>query len=316
MLIRRLIFLFIFIMPALPTKADPGDILIILSSDTKPYQAIVKAFQQYLDTRQSKHSFRIQTRDVEDLSDKEVAEASLHIAVGTVATQVLLKKNVDVPLLSTLVTNSAVSSFRDKYSEDRKNRFYSIVLDQPPQRVMLLGKILLPDVSQYGFLIGEASKSLFYDYEKVAGKLKLQTTAAFTAGDRAIAQKIEQLLEYNKAIIALPDPQIMTPNTAKWLLFMSYQKSIPVIGYSNAYVKAGALAAVHSTPEDIGRQAAEWVETFFAEGVPDESDNFPSYFRVAVNRWVARSLTIEVDDEKQLGEKLELLEIKQRGLEQ
>ncbi|MES9968078.1 MAG: hypothetical protein ABW074_12490, partial [Sedimenticola sp.] len=60
---------------------------------------------------------------------------------------------------------------------------------------------------------------------------------------------------------------------------------------SAAYVKAGALAAVYSTPEDIGRQLAETIKEFLDSGgkrLPPP--RFPSYFNISTNETVAKSL--------------------------
>ena len=47
--------------------------------------------------------------------------------------------------------------------------------------------------------------------------------------------------------------------TAKWILQLSYRYRVPVIAYSMAYLNGGALAAIYSSPENVGRQTADLI---------------------------------------------------------
>nr|HPR06509.1 ABC transporter substrate binding protein [Denitromonas sp.] len=78
-------------------------------------------------------------------------------------------------------------------------------------------------------------------------------------------------------------------------LLTAYRHRSPVIGFSPAYVRAGAVMAVYSSPEQMGQQAAEMaVQSLLGNPLPEA--RHPAYFSVSVNPHVARSLSIDLPD--------------------
>jgi ABC-type uncharacterized transport system substrate-binding protein len=67
-----------------------------------------------------------------------------------------------------------------------------------------------------------------------------------------------------------------------------------VLGFSPAYVRAGALVSLHSTPAQVGIQAASLARSVLNGQSPAPSQ-YPADFTVEVNTHVARSLGLELD---------------------
>jgi len=68
---------------------------------------------------------------------------------------------------------------------------------------------------------------------------------------------------------------------------------IPLIGLSQSYVNAGAIAAIFSTPDQMAKQTAMTALQFIKSGkLP--SSQYPSEFSIAENLQVAKSLGIEL----------------------
>ena len=98
---------------------------------------------------------------------------------------------------------------------------------------------------------------------------------------------------------------VVSRDTAQSLLLTTYRANIPVIAFSHAYVRAGALAAVYSTPEQIGQQTGEAILRLNQSGSWNlPKPQYPKYFSVSVNSQVARSLGLEIESEQVLVEKL------------
>ena len=113
------------------------------------------------------------------------------------------------------------------------------------------------------------------------------------------------MLGRSDLLLAAPDAQVYTRSTLQGMLLSAYRANNPVIGFSSAYVRAGALAAVYSTPEQIGRQAAEMI--LRAAGQTDwqlPAPQNPRYFSVEVNRDVARALGLSLEEDSRLLERL------------
>ncbi len=122
------------------------------------------------------------------------------------------------------------------------------------------------------------------------------------------AEAIKRLLRSSDLLLALHDPVALKPVTAKWLLYMAYQRGLPVIGFSRAYLKAGAVASVFSTPEQIGRQAGERLLRWLESGGTDLGDpQYPKYYSVDFNRPVAESLEIEIPDNGEVVQRIHAL---------
>ena len=100
------------------------------------------------------------------------------------------------------------------------------------------------------------------------------------------------VIGHSDAFLAVPDRAIFNRSTAKWILLMSFRQQIPLSAYSKRYVDAGAIAAVYSTPETVGWEAADWVNRFSFEHLPEPA--YPQRFDVSVNPATARSLRLQL----------------------
>jgi len=62
---------------------------------------------------------------------------------------------------------------------------------------------------------------------------------------------LDELLIDSDVLLAVPDSEIYNSNSIRNILLSSYRRGIPLVGFSQAYVKAGALCAIFSTPEQL-----------------------------------------------------------------
>ena len=91
----------------------------------------------------------------------------------------------------------------------------------------------------------------------------------------------------------------------KGILLTSYRQGKPVISYSPAHVKSGALAAIYASPENIGRQIATIINQFHNKDhfSPDKLI-YSDTFNIAINRQVENSLQLKLPDIKNIEEAL------------
>ena len=102
----------------------------------------------------------------------------------------------------------------------------------------------------------------------------------------------------------MPDATVYNNRTISNILLTAYHQRSPVVGFSPAYVKAGALLALYSTPAQVGQQAGEAARLGLATGsLPPPAA--PRHFRISTNPYVARSLGIQLEDPAVLHERLE-----------
>jgi ABC-type uncharacterized transport system substrate-binding protein len=94
------------------------------------------------------------------------------------------------------------------------------------------------------------------------------------------------------------------PAAARTILLTSYRHRRPVFAHSAAYVTAGALAAVFSTPEHVAVDVADLLAGATEPSGLVRRIHSPRRFDVAVNRAVARALGLVVADEPALRERI------------
>lgn len=119
-----------------------------------------------------------------------------------------------------------------------------------------------------------------------------------------IIDALNTSLSNSDVLLALPDPAIYNAKTIKSILLTTYRHRIPVIGFSKNFVHAGALAAIHSSTKQLGKQIAELIKKHYNNENIDKH-LYPIYFDVITNKNVARSLGINIPDMKLLAKKLQ-----------
>ena len=236
------------------------------------------------------------------LSDDTV----LVVTVGLqTARQSLALPDSRIPVLSVLLPRS---SFETIASASRNGRKYSAVfIDQPPARQVELLRNVLPSARTIGLVVGPATQQDVPTYRALATNRGLALIAERAERETELYPVLQSVLRSSDVLLALPDSSIVNVSTAQNLLLTSFRFRVPVIGYSASYVRAGALAAVYSTPRQIGLEAGQVVRQFLRSGSLPAA-KYPRQFSVTVNRQMADSLGLNVPDESVLVQRLQQIE--------
>lgn len=217
----------------------------------------------------------------------------LVIAVGATAYAAVAESDLRAPLLAVLLPRLAY----ERHSCCRGGRGQSaIFLDQPAARQLDLLRLALPERLRIGVLFGPESRALAPALRRAAGERGLVLASAEAGGNGNLFPLLKELTATSDLLLALPDPNIFNSLTIQNILTTSYRARIPLVGFSPAYVKAGALLALYSTPAQIGTQAGEIARAVLV-GKPLPPPQAPRDFSVGVNVDVARSLGIAIGSE-------------------
>ncbi len=278
-------------------------ITIIISAPSQSYLEFVDHFKEELIATKNT-ALRVKVIDLQDSERPVVAENSeLVIALGVKALEASSKLKFTTPVLGVFTPLPTFNKLLEASGRDLGN-FSAIVLDQPYSRQMLLIKTILPEVKNVGVMLGKTS-SQYYEIVKDTGeKRNLNVSIETIKQESELIPKLQKLLDSTDALMAIPDPVVYSRETAQAILLTTYRHQKPVFGYSQSYVRAGALAAVYSTTKQLAKQAAEIaIKTQAAPGLlpPPQA---PRYFSISVNYQVARSLNITVADEENAYRKL------------
>lgn len=215
----------------------------------------------------------------------------LVVTVGVGAGEAVLRTRPPVPVLCAFLPHSAFAALRERLPvRDESTPLSALYVDQPPERQMRLLRLALPSAQQIGVVLGPDSQRDEAPLRGAAADAGLRLASERIREERDLVDAVRRVLEHADALLAVPDPLVFNRHTAQNVLLTAYRRGKPVMGYSGAYVGAGALLAVFSTPEQIGRQLGEMLVALATDGQALPAPRYPRYFSVEVNGRVARSL--------------------------
>ncbi len=304
-LAMHLVLLWALCMPIL-ASAFTG-ITIIMSAPTQTNLAFVEEFKRELANSRNA-AIKVRTIDLDESKRLVVAEnGELVIALGVRALEMASQLKPTTLVLGVFTPLPVFNAVMEKSRRDLGN-FSAIVLDQPYQRQMALVKTVLPESRSLGILLGSASVSNSEALREEGEKKGLRINMESITQESELIPKLNQILQSNDSLLAVPDPIVYSRETVQPILLTSYRYQKPVFGFSQSYVKAGALAAVYSTTAQLAKQAVEiTVRSQQQQNIllPPQP---PKYFSVSINQQVARALNITPDREEVVEKKLMSLE--------
>ena len=282
-------------------------ITIVMASPTDTNLEFIDAFKLELINSKST-SLRVKVIDLSEAEKLVVAENSeLVIALGVKALEASSKLKLTTPVLGVF---TPLPTFNSMLANSRRElgNFSAIVLDQPYSRRFSLIKTVLPEAKNLGVLLGPNSSLDMEDIRDTGEAAQFNILQESIQQQSDLIPHLTTLLEISDALMAIPDSLVYTRETVQPILLTSYRHQKPVFGFSQSYVRAGALAAVYSTSKQLAKQAAEIsIKSQQASSIlpPPQA---PKYFSVALNYQVARSLNIQVADENVINKKILALE--------
>ena len=245
---------------------------------------------------------RVQYLNTNEPSWKILESTNLVVAVGVDAANAALQTtDSNTPILCVLIPKVAFEALTGGKKENRKAT--AIFLDTAPGRQLELIRQLLPQAKKVGAVLGNVSVKEKESLRIVARDKGLFLQAELAQRDTELYAVLKSVLSDADVFMAVPDPVVINAATAQNVLITAFKSQVPVIGYSANYVKAGALAAVFSTPHQIGQEAAQLINSH------QRTNNLPlpktpRYFSVGVNAAVLRSFGFPAVDERQLEQRL------------
>lgn len=288
------------------TQAAPDSVALVLSDDSAPYHEFAGRFRATVEAsggggpRVSVYS----VAKLEQSGGASLADTDLLIPVGMRATEAVLQARAGWPVLAVLIPRPGYKHLKKELAA-RDQPFSAIYLDQPLSRRFALLREALPGRKRVGVVLGPDSSGELRALQTAAREIGMTLQAEHIREADELLPALKRVLMDSDVLLALPDPLVFSRQTAQSVLLTSYRAQKPLIAYSQSYVNAGALAAVHSTPAQIAQQAAELVlKLAKSSGVALPAPQHPKYFSVSVNTQVARSMGIAIADENTLRERL------------
>lgn len=101
-----------------------------------------------------------------------------------------------------------------------------------------------------------------------------------------------------RALLLLPDANLLTAPVMSNVYLFSFRKNIPLLGISEAHVKQGSLFALVFDPKSVSRQIGEKVQNILSgSGAGDLPASPPKKYNLYINSNTAQKMGIEIPDE-------------------
>ncbi len=185
----------------------------------------------------------------------------------------------------------------------------AIYYEPPPERQVLLGSLIFPQTTRVAIL---SSPDYHRNYSSLRQRLKVRglSLKVFPVDNvNDLISTLDRALDYGDFLLGTPDPMIYNRTTIKHILLTTYREGRVLIGPTQAYVKAGALASTYTSVSDFVREAIEAIHHWQRSGdLPPPA--YSRRFSIIVNHQVARSLNILVPPQAKLKQQLHDLEQK------
>lgn len=284
------------------THALAARVAVVLSDDSAPYQEAFQVIRTYLDNG-GHEAARI---SAQELTSASLTDTRLAVAVGVLAADALAALSNPPPILAVLVPRAwYVKTGRAVLTGDGNRLASAIYIDQPVERQAGLIRLAFPDARRVGVVLSASQAGLLGELENAMRTQRLDLVHAILAKDEQLITPLEAVLSEADLLLALPDPAVFNRNTAQSILLTSYRYRDPVLGYSRSLTRAGALLSLHSSPAEIGRQTAEWVNSaLLGPVVRLPAPAYPAYFSISTNEQVARSLGFALPSEAELEKRM------------
>ena len=272
------------------------------------------AFQEVLDNLvQELVRSGMARADIQLLSSAEFLDGSsrtrdskLVVTLGTEAFRQVTTQNTKTAVLAALIPRISFERVLSEANRKAPGNVAALYLDQPFARQLDLLHLALPLVRRVGVLWGpESVTQQPLLMAALQGRGLELSEGQYTEGQPLIGP-LRAAMANTGVLLAVADASVYNPASVSNILLTSYRDKVPVLAFSPAYVKAGALLSVHTTAMQAGQRIAAMVGQYLQTGNLPAS-HYPPDFSVSVNAYVARSLGLSLDAEA-LSERLHKLE--------
>lgn len=274
-------------------------VVLVLSRTGGAYEQVATAMRAEL--RSYPQVVELALQDVPKLAGRRPRAVA---AIGTRACERVAQAKPAAPLVCALIPYAAFEAIAKGAGKTEK--LSAVVLDQPLSRQMALIRVLLPEARRVGALFGPESAALQSAMADAAAKRGMRLAGAQVDESELLYPALRAVLAAD-VLLAVPDSTVYNSATAQNLLRTAFEAHVPLIAFSPGYVRAGALAAVYSTPQQVGRQAGRSVGALL-DGARAGTVQWPSEFEISVNDQVARALGFDPEDPEKIKDQLRAIE--------
>lgn len=220
-----------------------------------------------------------------DAAQMLVRKPATIVAVGSEAVRTVLEWKSQAPTISTMTLEADRAGAAGRVTA-------SVCLDIPVRTLIAELHKIFPEKTRVGLIRnpgrgGETTQQL----RGSASEPGLLEIANCGTAD----ELLPVFLKFRKKVdfvICLPDGSLYNSATARPLIMASLENRLPIVGFSPAFLRAGAAVAIYPDYRAVGEQTADLLRRCLEPGDCSTSES-PRKVDVGVNAKVLRMLGIE-----------------------
>ncbi|MGR3318420.1 MAG: ABC transporter substrate-binding protein [Candidatus Anammoxibacter sp.] len=232
------------------------EIVTLKSKDITPYNKVIEEFRgaskaniiDYVVADSSKKN-RVLIKKIKSTAP------DLIFTVGLKATLLVKGEFGHVPIVFAMVMRP------EKHGLAGKKNITGITLDVSIKEQIQKLKAAIPYVKELGIICSYAdSSSLVNEAHEITKKLGINLVSKMIISEKSVPKALRSLIKKVDCLWLVADPTVVTKESFKFLLMSSFENNVPIMAYSEGFVKAGALLSLSPDYCNIGIQAAHIVD--------------------------------------------------------
>lgn len=260
-------------------------VLTVVSYNSPLYENFYQILESKLNGEKT-----LEKTTLAEIENKILSKYDIVISIGTDASEFLSRTGDINNLLYTLIPGTLAKSIGKRPCLATKCQ--SVLIEQPVERYYQLFRLVFPRNKTLTIATTSKNPEYLIYLKSTAQKYGIQLKIIPIDKNVIITRSLVKRLTKNDVLLALPDPYIYNKNTAKSIILSAYHKNVPIIAYSQAFAKAGALISLYSSLDDIATQTAKLVNN----NISNTTNYHSKAFSIEINRSVAASLEIQIKD--------------------
>jgi putative ABC transport system substrate-binding protein len=278
-------------------EANAGErIAVLVSSQEPPFQETLAGFQAALAKQGIEADYDVYRLAGDawqaEQAVKKVKQSGprLIFTLGSLGTDAVTKAVDDIPVVACLILRAEKLRHASNAT--------GVVLEYPLETQFSWMQKILPDAKTIGVMYNPGENQERIDAaQRIARSrgLNLEVQEVYTPQD--IPSALNTLSKSVDVLWGLADNLALSPQIAKNILLVSFRNSIPFIGPSSAWVRAGALYSLDWDYADLGAQCGEMALQVLQGSTPSAiPPAVPRKLMYSLNLKTAQQLNITIPE--------------------